>query len=150
MLESPTLVQTFAIPTAVIRLTISRSEMRTAMGPARQELSAALSALGLVPAGPWFSHHFKMDPAIFDFEIGVPVTESVQSTGRVIQSELPATSVMRTVYVGGYEGLGSAWGEFDAWITAQGKQAAPSLWESYLTDGQSGPMRTELTRPLIG
>ena len=61
--------------------------------------------------------------------------------------------VARTVYQGGYEGLGGAWGELMRWIEAQGHTAATDLWECYLAGPESGPdpsaWRTELNRPLI-
>ena len=66
---------------------------------------------------------------------------------------LPAVKVARTVYQGGYEGLGGAWGELMRWIEAQGHTAATDLWECYLAGPESGPdpsaWRTELNRPLI-
>ena len=93
-----------------------------------------------------------MDPNIFDFEIGVPVTAPVAAAGRVKAGELPATRVARTVYRGPYEGLGAAWGEFDAWIAAEGYKTAPDLWECYVAGPESSPdpgsWRTELNRPL--
>lgn len=124
------------------------------MGPGHRELMAALGSQGIAPAGPWFTHHLRMDPATFDFEIGVPVTRPVAAAGRVVAGHLPAAMVARTVYHGPYEGLGPAWEEFNAWITAQGRTPGPSLWEVYLTDPQSNPdpatWRTELNRPLAG
>ena len=41
------------------------------------------------------------------------------------------------VYHGDYEGLGPAWSEFDAWITAEGHTPGPGLWESYVADPES-------------
>jgi hypothetical protein len=67
-----------------------------------------VSAQGIGLAGPWFTHHFKMDPEIFDFEICVPVTAPVDAVGRVLAGELSAVKVARTVYHGPYEGLGAA------------------------------------------
>jgi effector-binding domain-containing protein len=68
--------------------------------------------------------------------------------------ERPAARVARTVYHGPYVGLGPAWGEFGAWIAAEGHTPAPDLWECYLTGPESGPdpsgWRTELNRPLAG
>ena len=91
-----------------------------------------------------------MDPKTFD--IGVPVDRPVTPSGRVKQGQLPAATVARTVYHGSYEGLFGAWQEFEKWIAAQGRTAAPSLWETYLTDPAANPDpktgRTELTRPL--
>ena len=61
--------------------------------------------------------------------------------------------VVRTVYHGGYEGLGKAWGEFMDWISAQGLKTADDLWESYLVGPESGDdaaaYRTQLNRPLL-
>jgi len=122
------------------------------MGPAIVEVMETLAAQGVAPAGPIFSHHLRMDPDVFDFEVGVPVMKAVSATGRVVASELPAATVARTVYHGDYEGLGSAWGEFGEWIAAEGHKPAEDLWESYVTGPESDPdpdtWRTELNRPL--
>jgi effector-binding domain-containing protein len=152
MIDTPEIAQTQTQLAAVIRLTIPRREIQSVMGPAIGEVIAAVTAQGIGPAGPVFSHHFRMDPETFDFEVGVPVRAPVTATGRVKPGQLPATKVARTVYHGGYECLGAAWGEFKSWIAAQGHTAAPSLWECYLTGPESGPdpaqWRTELNQPL--
>jgi effector-binding domain-containing protein len=154
MIDTPQITQSDARLTAVIRFTIPRAEIQKVMGPAIGEVMAAVAAQGLAPAGPVFSYHFKMDPAIFDFEVGVPVRKAVSPTGRVQPSQLPAKKVARTVYHGPYEGLGSAWGEFDSWIKANGHATAPDLWEYYAAGPESSPdpsqWRTELNRPLAG
>ena len=100
MLDTPQIAQTPNQLTAVIRLTIPREEMRNVMGPGITELMAAVAAQGIAPAGPWFTHHLRMDPATFDFEICVPVTTPVAASGRVKAGHLPATTVARTVYHG--------------------------------------------------
>src|SRR4029453_15176133 len=107
MLDRPQIVQTEGQSTAVIRLTIPRAEIQTVMGPAIAEVMAAVTAQGLAPAGPVFSHHLRMDPDTFDFEVGVPVKAPVSATGRVNASQLPAATVRRTVYHAPYEGRGS-------------------------------------------
>ena len=84
------------------------------MGPGIGELMAAVAAQGIALAGPWFTHHLRMDPHTFDFEIGVPVTAPVAAVGRVKPGRSPATKVARTIFHGDYEGLAAAWGEFDA------------------------------------
>jgi len=100
MLDEPQIVQTDAQLTAIIRVTVPRGEIRNVMGPGIAELMGAVTAQGIVPAGPVFSHHLKMDPAIFDLEIGVPVpaTAMISPAGRVRAGQLPATTVARTVY----------------------------------------------------
>jgi effector-binding domain-containing protein len=152
VLETPTIVRTEAHNTAVVRLTVARSEIQRVMGPAIGEVIAAVTAQNVAPAGPVFSRHYRMDPEVFDFEVGVPVAAVIAPAGRVQAGTLPAATVARTVYQGPYEGLGTAWGEFDRWITAQGHQTAPGLWERYLAGPESSPdsatWRTELNHPL--
>jgi effector-binding domain-containing protein len=153
VLETPRIMDTSERLTAYIHVTIPRSEIRSVMGPGLGELKAALAAQGIAPAGPWFTHHLRMDPAVFDFEICVPVNEPVAASGRVKPGRVPAMRVARAVYCGPYEGLGPAWGEFDAWVAANGHTPATDLWECYAAGPESSPdpsaWRTELDRPLI-
>jgi effector-binding domain-containing protein len=152
MIDTPAVTTTAEQPTAVIHLTIPRSEIQKVMGPAHQELFATLAAQGVTPAGPWFCHHLRIDPAVWDFEVGVPVSVPVQAAGRVAGSRLPAARVVRTVYRGAYEGLGAAWGELGAWIEREGLKPAENLWEIYAAGPESGAdpagWRTELNRPI--
>ena len=152
MIDTPQVVQTEARPAAVIHLTVPRAEIQNVMGPAIGEITAALAAQGIAPAGPMFSHHLRMDPQTFDVEVGFPVATPVAAAGRVKPGELPAARVARTVYHGPYEGLHSAWGELDRWVADQGLTPLPHLWESYVAGPESGPdpstWRTELNRPL--
>ena len=152
MLNKPQIAQTAEQPAAIIRFTIPRDEIRNVMGPGYQELMAAVAAQGIAPAGPWFTHHLSMNPETFDFELGVPVAAPISAAGRVKAGQLPAATVAQTVYHGGYEGLGDAWAEFEAWIAAEGYTPAPNLWERYVAGPESNPdpatWRTELNRPL--
>ena len=138
---------------AMIHLTIPRSEIRSAMGPGIGELMAAAGAQGIGPIGPWFTHHLKMDPEVFDFEICVAVTAPVAAVGRVVAGQRSAAKVARTVYHGPYEGLAGAWGEFKNWIVANGHAQSPDLYECYVAGPESSAnpadWRTELTQPLI-
>lgn len=153
MLDHPQITQTAAQAAAVIHLTIPREEIQKVMGPGIGELMATLQAQGVAPAGPWYSHHLRMDPGVFDFEIGVPVSAPVGAAGRVVPGQLPAATVARAMYQGPYEGLGAAWGEFHTWIAAQGLTPTANLWECYVAGPESGPdpaaWRTELNQPLV-
>jgi effector-binding domain-containing protein len=152
MLDAPRILRTDAHHAAVIRFTIPRAEMSSVMGPGIAEVMATVAAQGLAPSGPVFTHHFRIDPAVFDFEVGVPVASPVAPAGRVVAGELPEATVARTAYHGPYEGLGPAWREFDAWFAAQGHAPAGGRWECYLAGPESGAdpsaWRTELNRPL--
>jgi effector-binding domain-containing protein len=152
MLEKPQILVSREQLVASIHLTVPREQIREVMGPGIQEVMGTLAAQGIAPEGPWLTHHLKTPAAEFDFEICVPVGKAVVPTGRVRSGRLPARKVARAVYVGPYEGLGAAWGEFRAWITANGHTCAKELWECYERGPESGPdaaaYRTELNQPL--
>jgi effector-binding domain-containing protein len=153
MIETPQIVKTQAQPVAVIHLTVPRSEIQHVMGPGLQELMTALATQGITQTGPWLSHHLRMDSAVFDFEISIPVATPITPVGRVQASELPASTIARTIYHGPYEGLGSAWGEFNVWMKDNGHTPKENLWECYLSGPESSPdpvnWRTEFNRPLL-
>lgn len=152
MLETPKIMQTDEQLTAVIHLTIPRAEISEVMGPAIAEIMSTIAAQGVTLADPCFSYHQQRPSDRFDFEVGFPVSRPITPAGRVKMSKLPAAKVVRTIYQGGYEGLGAAWGEFCAWIEAEGLNAQDSLWECYLSGPELNPdpdtWRTELNRPL--
>jgi effector-binding domain-containing protein len=58
------------------------------------------------------------------------------------------------VHCGGFEGLGAAWGELDAWVAAQALTPRKDLWEVYAVGPEAtadpAAWRTELSRPLAG
>ncbi len=152
MLEAPHIVRTVAQPAAVIHITVPRKDIQKVMGPGLGEVKAALARQGIEPTGPWFTHHLRMSPESFDFEIGIPVAAPIAPAGRVLPGELPAATVARTVYQGEFEGLAAAWGEFEGWIRAGGHAPRPDLWERYLVGPEAtadpAGWRTELNRPL--
>jgi effector-binding domain-containing protein len=153
MIEAPHITHSPAQRIAFIHLTVPRSEMQQVMGPGIQELFATVAEQGVALTGPWFTHHHRMDPQTFDFDICVPVSAPVIAAGRVQPGELRAAKVARTVYAGGYEGLGAAWGEFMGWIEREQLKPAEDLWECYATGPEAGPdstqYRTVLNRPLL-
>jgi len=152
MLVEPRILQVDAQQAAVIGIVVPRAGIHKVMAPGVAELMTAIAAQGIAPAGPIFSHHRTMDPNFFNFEIGVPVQTPVAPVGRVQMGQLPAATIARTIYRGGYEGLGPAWAEFEVWIKAAGRFPAASLWECYVSGPESGPdpsqWQTELNRPL--
>jgi effector-binding domain-containing protein len=149
MIETPTIVETQARPAAVIRFTIPKDEIHVVMGPAFAELYSTIITQGIGPAGPAFSRHFKWDPDEFDFEVGVPVSAPVTPTGRVTAGELPGGRVVRTVYHGGYEGLGAGWGEFMERVREMDVNTLGPFREVYTVGPESGldetGFRTELS-----
>ncbi|MBI5168171.1 MAG: GyrI-like domain-containing protein [Candidatus Eisenbacteria bacterium] len=153
MIDEPQILHTTAQPIAVVRLTVPRSEIREVMGPAIGEVRGVLAEQGVAPAGPWFTRHLRLDPDVFDLEVGVPVWSTFDESGRVVASMLPAVKLARTIYQGPYEGLAEAWSEFEEWIAAEGHECGAGLWECYVAGPESGPdpaaWRTELNRALV-
>jgi len=153
MIDTPQITQTAGQLTAFVHLTVPRAEIRNVMWPGLMEVRAALSAQGIAAAGPWFTHHLRMVPDVFDFEICLPVATPFSTAGRVEAGQWPATTVARTIFHGDYEGLGAAWEEFDAWIVAKGYTPRPDLLERYLVgpevEADPSGWRTELNRPLV-
>lgn len=152
MLSPLTVVHTDAQPAAVIHITCASEEIQNVMGSAIAEVIAVARSQGIGPKGPVFTHHFDMQPGIFNFEVGVPVSSPVRPVARVKAGELPAAKVARTVYTGPYENLGSAWDTFTDQVDAAGHQRASNLWESYLTGpsavSDDSLFQTELNRPI--
>jgi effector-binding domain-containing protein len=152
MIEPPKIIQTDEQITAIIHLTVPRDEIRLVMGPAIEEIIAALTDQGVKPAGPLFSYHWKRPIETFDFEVGFPINEPIKPVGRVSMSKLPATKAVRTIYHGDYEGLAAAWGQFCELIDIAQLNVQENLWEAYLVGPESSldPNQwcTELNRPL--
>jgi effector-binding domain-containing protein len=153
MIDAPRIVKTSARLAAIIRVTVPRDQIQAVMGPGLSEVRAAVAAQGIAVTRPWFTHHLRMDPDVFDFEIGVPVAAPISVAGRAQPGQLPDATVVRTIYYGDFEGLGSGWKQVDDWITANGHTARADLWEVYLTGPEStsspADWRTELNRPIV-
>ncbi len=152
MLETPSIISVHEQSAAIIRITVPQSDIRAVMPPAIKELRTTLAAQGIVPAGPMFTHHLSMDEAVFDFEVGFPVEGRLAETGRVRCGNLPAATLPRATYRGGYEGLSAAWGELRQWTEANGHTRGVDLWEVYAsgpeTSSNAAEWRTELNQPL--
>lgn len=153
MIETPHIVKTEPQLIAAIHITVPRAEIQLVMGPGLKELGAAVAKQNVEVTGPWFTHHLRRPSDTFDFEICLPVSLPVTPAARVYAGELPGMKVLRSVYQGGYQGLGAAWGEFDEWARANGHRVGEELWERYIVgpdiSRDSADWRTELNRPLI-
>lgn len=153
MIDTPRIIQTTTQLTAMIHLVIPRLEIQKVMEPCLQEIKTALAKQGIAATGPWFTHHLRMDPQAFDFEICLPVKTPIKPVGRVQPGSIPAAKVAQTTYHGPYEGLGNAWGELLKWVSGQGLKPALDLWEVYAAGPESGPdpkaWRTELSKPIL-
>ena len=154
MIEPLRVLTTEPLSMASIAMRVPRSQIQTVMGPALIELRAGIANQNIAVTGPWFTHHVRPPGDMFDFEICLPVTAPVAAAGRMRPGSWPAMTVARTVYHGGFEGLGQAWSAFIGQIGAAGHPMADDLWERYLVgpdaNADASCWRTELSKPLLG
>jgi effector-binding domain-containing protein len=120
-------------------------------------LGAAAAAGAVQPAGPAVAVYHGDPMGEFDLEVAFPVLEPLAAeaefAGRVIRpSTIEGARCAVATHIGGYDGLGAAWGSVVAAVTADGADI-PGRWiEVYVT--QPGPdvdpatMRTELIAPV--
>ena len=151
-----------AVPTAVVRA--SDVPMATIGGLFDGVFGKAFPtafAQGLAPAGPAFALYTRMTDGpdvVVDVEIGFPLDgplieqlddEPIEVDGlRLEASVLPAADVAVTSHLGGFDGLGAAWGQLMGEIGAMGRAPGMPFWESYVTepspDMDPADLRTDL------
>lgn len=134
MISTPEVITTKEVITAAILLVIPGRDMPKYMDPAIQEIITTINGQGIQIAGPMFSYHKRRPSDTFDFEIGFPVSKEIREEGRVINSKLPAVTVVRSVYQGPYEGLAQAWPALQKWVRENGHGENGKFWESYLNN----------------
>ncbi|NOJ39753.1 GyrI-like domain-containing protein [Bradyrhizobium australiense] len=153
MIEPLRVIKTTPQLTALIPISVPREDVRKVMGPGLAELKVGVAAQNVAVVGPWFTHHIRNPGEVFDFEISLPVATPVAPANRMKPGQWPAMSIVQTTYHGGYEGLGSAWGEFIGIIKTAGHRAADGLYECYAVgpDMSADPSawRTVLSKELL-
>lgn len=152
MIDTPEIVLSQKRDIAVIPLEIARDEMQRAFGDAVKELMETLARQGISPSGALLARYFEITRDGFDFEVGVPVAENVETEGRVMASSLPEAKVARTVHHGDYEALPGAWEALGAWMEDRGLPRETGGWETYIvgpdaTD-EASEWKTELCWPI--
>jgi effector-binding domain-containing protein len=119
-------------PIISIRGRHAQAEIPEFLGRSFGLLFGHLKLLGVEPAGPPFVIYHAFGPAGMDAEVCVPVATLVSATGGVQSRVLPAMTVARTLHIGPYEMLGSAYDAVTAWIRGRGFELAGPMRERYL------------------
>lgn len=131
---------------------IEREKIRETMDPVIREVFRVVASQGLLPIGPWFTHHHHVPDTHFDFEACVPVAGEIRPEGAVQPGVWPERKAARGIHRGGYEGLGASWAEFRARVASAGLLIGEDLWEAYAVGPEHSPnpadWRTELYLPL--
>lgn len=152
LIDPPEITQSEATKTAFVHVTVPREQIRLVVDPALRELRMALAGQGIKPTGPWFTHHLKFDPKVFDFRVCLPIAKDFTPTGRVQPGQMDGRKIARTIYRGPYENLGAAWGVFGTWLKDRGHTPEEDFWARYLRGSEKSDdpaeWETELNRPL--
>lgn len=142
-----------AVPTAVVRRSgVTMAGIRDVFDTG----FALLAASGVTPTGPAFAVYYGDPSSVFDIEVGFPVAEPVtvleDDLSEVVAATLPAGPALALSHIGGYEGLGPAWGRLFGTLAGSGLTQGVGMVEVYVTepgpDADPDTMRTDLFLPL--
>jgi len=126
--------QVEAQPMAGIRVDTTMDKLSEIMGPLYGEIMGALQPKGAAPSGMPFARYHGMGGNDVDVECGIPLTEPVESEGRVTAGELPAGKTATVTHVGPYDQLPTSWSALMDWVQAEGLKPNGAPWEVYATD----------------
>jgi effector-binding domain-containing protein len=140
-------------PIATVRGHSAVGDMPAFFQVAYREIFGLIGGLGVRPAGPPFSiyHDPEFKEEDVDLEVGFPVSEPVESAGRVVGRTLPGALVAAAIHAGPYDEIGPAYTAITAWIQEHGHEVAGPPREVYLTDpATTAPAdhRTEVVFPI--
>jgi len=128
-----TIERTATCPTAVVKANTTRRAFPTLWRVLLDEVWAFLRTRpGLRTDG----HNvmvYRYDAVANELavEVGVQVTGSFESAGRVVSSALPSTEVATTVHTGPPAEIGAAHDAVRAWCAEQGRTLSGLSWEIY-------------------
>ena len=135
-----------------IRETVARGDVPAFITSSFADLRSHLRLLGVrAVAGPFVIYHV-FGPTEVDAEACVPVAGDVVAVGRITTRLLPATTVARTVHIGPYEELGSAYAALITWVGRHGLDAIGPVRERYIdgpgSDALPADYRTVVDLPI--
>ncbi len=147
-IESPEIVEQPEQVTVVVRRVAPMADLPGVFDAAFPALGAVLADQQVQPLSPAFALYHGAPTDTADLEVGFVTGTPVEPADEVSVSTLPGGRVARTVYAGGYDGIGDAWGALFGWVAEQGLEPTGEMWEVYLTeptpDGDPADNRTEL------
>lgn len=129
---------------AVVRQTISMSQMPQAQRQARSTIGALEKSGAIVPGSPPLTIWRAAENGKIDYAPGVFVESSFDASGDVSIFSLPAGRAAHVVLDGPYEELGAAWQHLFAACREQGLKLSGLNWEIYTSAAAAPHPRTEL------
>lgn len=140
-----------AQPALATRQVIAVDKLPEVLGRTFGAIIAYLGELKKKPAGPPFVAYHNMDIQALDVEVGFPVHGKLPGKGELKDITIPGGEVATCMHTGPYEALKDTYGEFTAWVTQQGAEAAGVVYEYYLNapdQVSKDQLKTRLAFPL--
>jgi effector-binding domain-containing protein len=135
-----------------IRDQVSPDTFPAFLGAAFPELFAHIGRHGIGVTGHPFVIYHADGPELIDAEVCVPIAGAAATDERIRVRHLEAATVVRTLHVGPYEGLGDAYAALTGWVADHGLVGAGPVRERYLAgiadDVLPADYRTELDMPV--
>jgi effector-binding domain-containing protein len=148
---TPELTNVTATSTAVIRAVVPMTGIAEFFDRSFTTLADVLAGQNVAITGPAFALYHGQPTDTADLEVGFPTDEPVTPAEGVEAGSLPEGRAARLVHHGGYDQLGSSWGQLARWMSEQGLEPAASCWEVYVTqpspEMDPADLRTELIWP---
>jgi DNA-binding transcriptional MerR regulator len=143
--------------TAVVAISghVAFDDAETWLGPAYEELHAALDGAGISPAGPdgalYHDEVFQEGAGTVVAFVPLPTGgfPDVLTRGRVAPRDLPAAELAVTLHVGPFEDLDQAYGALGTTLASRGIATAGPVREHYLETDADEPPRTEVCWPVV-
>ena len=139
--------------TLVIRTSTPVGKLSEVMGSSYCEIMQTMGSSGVQPTGPPFAMYHNMDVSNLDVEIGFPVAEKTEGSGRVKAGKLPGGKAAVTLHAGPYEKIEEAYNRLTAFVKEQGLEPESYVYEFYLNDPAETPpeeLKTEIYFPVKG
>jgi effector-binding domain-containing protein len=146
----------------IIRATARIEQLGDVVGDRIGALAEYLRQHDMKPAGSPFVRYHTFGETETDFELGVPVAQSVEpgaSEGRIAAGELPGGPAVATWHIGPHNKLGDAYARIAQWLKEHGRAPDGPTWEVYhwidlstyggaATLHDSAKWRTQLIQPI--
>ena len=136
-----------------IRDRVAMGDFQAFLGGAFPELFAHIGRHGVIATGHPFVLYHAFGPELIDAEVCVPVAGPAPASDRIATRTIAAATVVRTVHLGLYEELGTAYAALAEWLDDHGYAVAGPVRERFLTgvadDVPPDLYRTELDQPVV-
>jgi effector-binding domain-containing protein len=105
-------------------------------------------------AGPPYVmyHSAEATESEIDLEVGTPIAEPIEPSGRVVAATIPGGLVAATMHRGRYEDVGPAYRALGKWVQEHGHETAGPPREVYIVGPDQvrdpGALRTEILWPI--